>query len=189
MIAKGLHFPNVTLVGVVFADLSLHVPDFRAGERTFQLIAQVAGRAGRGDVSGEVYIQTYTPHHTAIQSARRLDYEGFCDEELAFRRDLDYPPEAHLICLTFRGKHEGEVQLAANQYARALDMTLGDLGIRVSEAVPAPLAKIKNIYRFQIIIRSRSVTRVTTAIKATYRQIPLPNSISLAIDVDALDLM
>ena len=189
MIAKGLHFPNVTLVGVVFADLSLHVPDFRAGERTFQLIAQVAGRAGRGDVSGDVYIQTYTPHHTAIQSARRLDYEGFCAEELEFRRELDYPPAAHLICLTFRGRHEGEVQLASAQYARALDKALAAAGVRVSEAVPAPLAKIKNVYRYQIIIRSRSVARVTAAIKTVYRRIPLPATTALSIDVDALDLM
>jgi primosomal protein N' (replication factor Y) len=189
MIAKGLHFPNVTLVGVVFADLSLHVPDFRAGERTFQLIAQVAGRAGRGDVSGDVYIQTYTPHHTAIQSARRLDYEGFCAEELEFRRELDYPPAAHLICLTFRGRHEGEVQLASAQYARALEKELSAAGSRVSEAVPAPLAKIKNVYRYQIIIRSRSVARVTAAIKTVYRRITLPATLALSIDVDALDLM
>ncbi len=189
MIAKGLHFPNVTLVGVVFADLSLHIPDFRAGERTFQLIAQVAGRAGRGDVCGDVYIQTYTPHHTAIQAARRLDYEGFCAEELEFRRELDYPPAAHLICLGFRGRHEGEVQLAASQYARALNAALNPFPIRVSEAVPAPLAKIKNIYRFQIIIRSRSVNRVTDALKKVFRQIPLPKSIALAVDVDAQDLM
>ena len=189
MIAKGLHFPNVTLVGVVFADLSLHVPDFRAGERTFQLIAQVAGRAGRGDVSGDVYIQTYTPHHTAIQSARRLDYEGFCAEELEFRRELDYPPAAHLICLTFRGRHEGEVTLASAQYARALEKELSAGGARVSEAVPAPLAKIKNVYRYQIIIRSRSVARVTAAIKTVYRRIPLPATTIIAIDVDALDLM
>jgi primosomal protein N' (replication factor Y) len=189
MIAKGLHFPNVTLVGVVFADLSLHVPDFRAGERTFQLIAQVAGRAGRGDVSGDVYIQTYTPHHTAIQAARRLDYEGFCAEELEFRRELDYPPAAHLVCLTFRGRHEDEVKLAASQYARALDAALQGAGARVSEATPAPLAKIKNVYRYQIIIRNRLVSRVNAAVKHVYRQIPLPKTTALSIDVDALDLM
>jgi primosomal protein N' (replication factor Y) len=189
MIAKGLHFPNVTLVGVVFADLSLHVPDFRAGERTFQLIAQVAGRAGRGDVSGDVYIQTYTPHHTAIQAARRLDYEGFCAEELEFRRELDYPPAAHLVCLTFRGRHEDEVKLAASQYARALDAALQGAGARVSEATPAPLAKIKNVYRYQIIIRNRLVSRVNAAVKHVYRQLPLPKTTALSIDVDALDLM
>src|SRR5207247_8312525 len=82
MIAKGLHFPNVTLVGIVYADLSLHIPDFRAGERTFQLLTQVAGRAGRGDVEGEVIVQAFTPFHRGIQSARRIDLPGFYDQEI-----------------------------------------------------------------------------------------------------------
>ena len=86
MIAKGLHFPNVTLVGIIYADLSLHIPDFRAGERTFQLITQVAGRAGRGDIEGEVFVQSFTPHHPAIQFARRHDFEGFYEQEIDQRR-------------------------------------------------------------------------------------------------------
>src|SRR5204863_3003756 len=92
MIAKGLHFPNVTLVGIIYADLSLHIPAFRAGERTFQLITQVAGRAGRGDVEGEVFVQSFTPHHPAIQFARRHDFEGFYEQEIDARRQLRYPP-------------------------------------------------------------------------------------------------
>lgn len=190
MIAKGLHFPNVTLVGIVFADLSLHVADFRAGERTFQLIVQVAGRAGRGDVRGDVFIQTYTPHHTAIQSARRLDYEGFCTEEIEFRRELDYPPAAHLICLGFRGRSEDAVKLTAEHYARALTETLASTsGIHISEATPAPLARIRNIYRYQVMIRSRSVTAATRGIKNVFRHYPLAAGVALTIDVDALDLM
>ncbi len=188
MIAKGLHFPNVTLVGVVFADLSLHLPDFRAGERTFQLIAQVAGRAGRGDVAGEVLVQTYTPHHVAIQAARRLDYEGFSAEELEFRRELDYPPAAHLICIAFRSRSETEVKTFAEYYARRLVARLAG-SARVSEASPAPLAKIKNIYRYQIIIRSRAVRGVTARLKAIVSAAPLPKSVTMTIDVDALDLM
>src|SRR5208282_777626 len=85
MIAKGLHFPNVTLVGIINADLGLHLPDFRAGERTFQLLTQVAGRAGRGEVAGEVYVQTYTPFHPAIQFARHHDFTGFWEQEVEFR--------------------------------------------------------------------------------------------------------
>ena len=86
MIAKGLHFPNVTLVGILNADVGLHIPDIRAGERTFQLLTQVAGRAGRGELEGEVVVQTYTPHHPSIQFARHHDFEGFAEQELAMRR-------------------------------------------------------------------------------------------------------
>ena len=99
MIAKGLHFPNVTLVGTIYADLSLHIPDFRAGERTFQLITQVAGRAGRGDVEGEVFVQAFTPFHPAIQYARRHDFIGFYDQEIAFRDQLKYPPAGRIALL------------------------------------------------------------------------------------------
>jgi primosomal protein N' (replication factor Y) len=92
MIAKGLHFPNVTLVGIIYADMALHIPDFRAGERTFQLLTQVAGRAGRGDVEGEVFVQAFTPFHPAIQYAKRHDFGGFYEQEIEFREQLKYPP-------------------------------------------------------------------------------------------------
>jgi primosomal protein N' (replication factor Y) len=102
MIAKGLHFPNVTLVGIIYADQGLHAPDFRAGERTFQLLTQVAGRAGRGDVEGEVYVQCFTPFHPAIQYARQHDYAGFYEQEIDFRRQLDYPPLARIAQVTLQ---------------------------------------------------------------------------------------
>ncbi len=98
MIAKGLHFPNVTLVGIIYADLSLHRPDFRAGERTFQLLTQVAGRAGRGDVEGEVFVQAFTPFHPAIQYARQHDFDGFFEQEIDFREQLHYPPASRPRC-------------------------------------------------------------------------------------------
>src|SRR5206468_8730880 len=104
MIAKGLHFPNVTLVGIIHADLSLHMPDFRAGERTFQLLTQVAGRAGRGDVEGEVIVQAFTPFHPAIQYARRHDFSGFYEQEVEFREQLKYPPVSRVALLTLRGR-------------------------------------------------------------------------------------
>ena len=97
MIAKGLHFPNVTLVGILNADIGLHVPDFRAAERTFQLITQVAGRAGRGELEGEVIVQTATPHAPAIQFARRHDFDGFSEQELEFRREFQFSPCAPLM--------------------------------------------------------------------------------------------
>jgi primosomal protein N' (replication factor Y) len=188
MIAKGLHFPNVTLVGVIYADLSLHVPDFRASERTFQLLAQVAGRAGRGDVAGEVIVQTYTPHHTAIQAARNLDYEGLCAEEIEFRKELMYPPAAHLICITLKGKSEPEVKYCTELIATKLDKAIGDTA-RISDACPAPLAKAKGFYRYQIILRGRSVSKMANPIKQIFATTKLPKTVTAAIDVDALDLM
>jgi len=188
MIAKGLHFPNVTLVGIVFADMSLHIPDFRAGERTFQLITQVAGRAGRGEVAGEVFIQTYTPHHTAIQTARNLDYAGFAAEELAFRKELSYPPYAHLACLHFRGTNETEVRLASECFARNLQ-SAAPANLLVADATPAPLAKAKDVYRYQIILRSRSVRNALQAYRAIATRLPLPKTVTLALDIDAIDLM
>ena len=111
MIAKGLHFPNVTLVGIIYADLALHQPDFRAGERTFQLLTQVAGRAGRGDVEGEVFVQAFTPFHPAIQFARRHDFTGFYEQEIEFREQLKYPPISRVALLTLKGRNEDKVKI------------------------------------------------------------------------------
>jgi primosomal protein N' (replication factor Y) len=120
MIAKGLHFPNVTLVGIIHADMALHQPDFRAGERTFQLLTQVAGRAGRGDIEGEVFVQAFTPFHPAIQFARRHDFAGFCEQELEFRRQLNYPPFSRVALLTLKGRNEDKVKFSADHVRRAL---------------------------------------------------------------------
>src|SRR2546427_11811906 len=106
MIAKGLHLPNVTLVGIIYADLALHQPDFRAGERTFQLLTQVAGRAGRGDVEGEVFVQAFAPFHPAIQFARRHDFKGFFEQEIEFREQLKNPPLTPAALLPLKGRNE-----------------------------------------------------------------------------------
>src|SRR5262245_64366888 len=113
MIAKGLHFPNVTLVGIIYADLTLHVPDFRAGERTFQLLTQVAGRAGRGDVEGEVIVQAFTPFHTAIQYARSHDFLRFYEQDIEFREQLKYPPASRVALLTLKSHNEDKVKFSA----------------------------------------------------------------------------
>jgi primosomal protein N' (replication factor Y) (superfamily II helicase) len=188
MIAKGLHFPNVTLVGVVAADLSLHIPDFRAGERTFQLLAQVAGRAGRGEVFGEVLVQTFTPFHPAIQAARRLDYSGFCDQELAFRRELLYPPFGRLVCVGLHGVSDAKTAYCATLLSRKLRAALGE-ETRVSEGVPAPLARARGHYRYQVIVRSRAVQTMAHALKAVLRGVKLPKDVAVTVDVDALNLM
>ncbi|MED5278422.1 MAG: primosomal protein N', partial [Verrucomicrobiota bacterium] len=137
MIAKGLHFPNVTLVGIIHADLSLHIPDFRAGERTFQLLTQVAGRAGRGEVEGEVYVQSFTPFHPAIQYARRHDYVGFYEQEIEFRQQLNYPPVGRVALLTLRGRSEDRVKFIADHLRREMDTVAKELG-EVVVAGPAP---------------------------------------------------
>src|SRR5437588_952426 len=124
MIAKGLHFPNVTLVGIINADLALHLPDFRAGERTFQLLTQVAGRAGRGETSGEVFVQPYTPFSPSIQFARHHDCAGYFQQELEFRERCDFPPFKHAILITVRSAHEGRAKLSAETLKRRLKETL-----------------------------------------------------------------
>ena len=155
MIAKGLHFPNVTLVGIIHADLSLHIPDFRAGERTFQLLTQVAGRAGRGDVEGEVYVQSFTPFHPAIQYARRHDYIGFYEQEIEFRQQLNYPPVGRVALLTLRGRSEDRVKFVADHLRREMDTVAKELGeVVVAGPAPAPLLRAENFYRYQIMLRT-----------------------------------
>lgn len=188
MIAKGLDFPGVTLVGVVNADLSLHLPDFRAGERTFQLLTQVAGRAGRGDLLGEVIVQTFTPFHPAIQAARRLDYDGFIDQEMEFRRELGYPPHGHLVCITLRGAQEELVKLTGVTLARRLEEKL-DAAVRWGGPTPAPLAKARGEFRYQLIMRAATTRQITDSLKAVLRDFKWPEQVAWAVDVDALSLM
>ena len=188
MIAKGLHFPNVTLVGVIYADLSLHMPDFRAGERTFQLLAQVAGRAGRGVVPGEVIVQTHTPFHAAVQAARRVEFERFCDQEMEFRRELRYPPFTHLVCITMKGTSEERVSHCVSWLSGRLKTVLSGRAI-VSDATAAPLAKAKGQYRYQVMMRSRSVKAMTIPLREILSGLSLPRGIACSVDVDAISLL
>src|SRR4029079_4206427 len=126
MIAKGLHFPRVTLVGIIYADLALHQADFRAGERTFQLLTQVAGRAGRGEIEGEEVVQAVTPFHPAIQFARRHDFTGFYEQEMEFREQLKYPPFSRVALLTLRGRNEDKVRFSADHVAKELQALRGE---------------------------------------------------------------
>ena len=164
MIAKGLHFPNVTLVGIIYADLALHQPDFRAGERTFQLLTQVAGRAGRGDVEGEVFVQAFAPFHPAIQYARRHDFNGFYEQEIEFREQLKYPPVSRVALLTLKGRNEEKVKFSADHLKRELEKNLKQLSSG-GASVPAsffentkdglrgrsPHQEIKNLFKDLII--------------------------------------
>jgi primosomal protein N' (replication factor Y) (superfamily II helicase) len=188
MIAKGLHFPNVTLVGIVNADLGLHMPDFRAGERTFQLLTQVAGRAGRGEMEGEVLVQTFTPFSPSIQFARHHDYEGFMDQEMEFRRQFGYPPFGRMVMITLRGTMVERVQFSAETLSRKLKAA-APAGVAISDAVPAPLEKAKTYYRFQVSLRGPSSVQLSRLVRTTLDSLPMPEDVFVAVDVDPLHLL
>ena len=189
MIAKGLHFPNVTLVGIIHADLSLHIPDFRAGERTFQLLTQVAGRAGRGDVEGEVYVQSFTPFHPAIQYARRHDFTGFFEQEIEFRRELRYPPVSRVALLTLRGRSEDRVKFFADNLRKEMDALAGELGgTVVAGPAPAPLLRAESFYRYQVMIRTGNMAALSRKLSAKAKALKTPDDIRLVIDIDPLTL-
>jgi len=189
MIAKGLHFPNVTLVGIIHADLSLHIPDFRAGERTFQLLTQVAGRAGRGEVEGEVYVQSFTPFHPAIQYARRHDYVGFYEQEIEFRQQLNYPPVGRVALLTLRGRSEDRVKFVADHLRREMDTVAKELGeVVVAGPAPAPLLRAENFYRYQIMLRTSRMPQLSRKLSALRETFPIPEDLRLVIDIDPMSL-
>lgn len=188
MIAKGLHFPNVTLVGIINADLSLHLPDFRAGERTFQLLTQVAGRAGRGETSGEVFVQTYTPFSPSIQFARHHDFAGYFQQELEFRERCDFPPFKHAILITVRSTHEGRAKLSAETLRRRLKEALPEEFI-LGDATPAPLEKLQGQFRFHILIRGEAILRLSRLVRETLDKLPFPEDVTVAVDVDPYQLL
>lgn len=194
MIAKGLDFPDVTLVGVVDADTGLHLPDFRAAERTFQLIAQVAGRAGRGPKGGQVLVQTRTPHHYALTTAARHDYEEFAERELACRTRPPYPPHVGLVNLVLSGLSEVEVARAASEAAEWLR---GLVEARAREAVevigpaPAPLGRIKRRWRWHVLYRARDrqlLDRITRY-AASRMPHPLSRRVRLVFDRDPVAVL
>lgn len=188
MIGKGLDFPNVTLVGLVDADLSMHVPDFRANERTFQLLVQVAGRAGRGDTAGEVVVQSFTPQAEAIQFARHGDFAGFAEAELSIRRKFGYPPRRHLIRHLLRGKNPDKLRFFSEQWAKHLAEKLGTR-LEVKGPTAAPIEKIRDEYRWQLWYFVDSVTSVVTDLSALRDAFAWPDDITQMLDVDAMNLV
>ena len=188
MIAKGLHFPNVTLVGIINADLALHIPDFRAGERTFQLLTQVAGRAGRGDVEGEVFVQSFTPFHPAIQFARHHDFEGFWQQEIEFREKWDYPPFTHMVLITLRSPHQARVLFSAETLERRLRESL-PAGTTLSSPAPAPLEKSHGNFRYQLMLRSRSILKLSRLMRGILQKLTFPEEVFVSVDVDPYQLM
>jgi primosomal protein N' (replication factor Y) len=189
MIAKGLHFPNVTLVGIIYADLSLHMPDFRAGERTFQLLTQVAGRAGRGDVEGEVIVQAFTPFHPAIQYARRHDYAGFYEQEIEFRQQLQYPPISRAAMITLKARNEEKVKMSADYIKDAVIKALATINdVIVAGPAPAPLLKAETFFRYQLMLRTKRMPSASRLLAEAFKKINLPEGVSMVVDVDPANL-
>jgi len=191
MIAKGHDFPGVTLVGVVSADATLNLPDFRSAERTFQLITQVMGRAGRGNSPGRVVVQSLAPDHYAITRAAAYDFAGFYAEELTFRREAGYPPFAHLAALIFSGTREAAVEKGAETAAALLRKVRQEVRSRVEILGPASatLAKVRGRYRWQILLKSPGRNDLHRLLAAFRGKVKLPATVRLAIDVDPVDLL
>lgn len=186
MIAKGLDFPNITLVGVLSADTSLHLPDYRAAERTFQLLTQVSGRAGRHDKLGEVIIQTYTPEHYAIELAKSQEYEPFYEREMFLRRRSNYPPYYFVALIQL--SHE-DVMMAAEYAGRVADWLRGNLSNQVAIIGPttASIARLQNRYRYQCLIKYKiepNLIPVLQRLLAMYRAEWIKQGILMTVDLD-----
>jgi len=188
MIAKGHDIPNVTLVGVVLADIGLSIPDFRAAERTFQLLTQAAGRAGRGEAPGQVVIQTLSPEHYAVRMAAEQDYEAFYAKETEFRRWLHYPPFAAVANILVRAVKQEDALRMVSQLG--FELTPPPKGIRVMGPAEAPVIRLKNEFRYQILLKaaSRSTLRETLSRIRRYAERERWNTTALVIDVDPISL-
>jgi len=187
MITKGHHFPNVTLVGIVLADTGLGLPDFRAGERTFQLVTQVTGRAGRGEKSGRVIIQTFQPEHYSIMMARNHDYSGLYKREIVLRKALGYPPFSRLVNVKIEGVENTNVQNAATRLAVLARRYQKGSEPEILGPAPAPLTRIRDKYRWQLLLKGRKLEVLHTFLHNLEGEISAlskAGTVKIAIDVD-----
>jgi primosomal protein N' (replication factor Y) len=192
MITKGFDFPGVTLVGVVLADLSLNIPDFRSAERTFQLLTQAAGRAGRGEEPGRVVIQTFAPHHYSIRAAQHQDYARFMRRELDLRRELGYPPFTRLAMVRLEGVDAAAVERVATDAASALQRAGGSGVLRVLGPAPAPIERIAQRYRWQLMVKAPAWSQMREPLAAMRDQLaPRAEAaaVTLWIDVDPVHML
>ncbi|MCI1273250.1 MAG: primosomal protein N' [Clostridiaceae bacterium] len=193
MIAKGLDNPNVTLVGVISADASFNMPDFRASERGFQLLTQVAGRAGRGEFEGRVYFQTYNPEYYALESAKAQNYKEFYNTEIVAREEFDYPPFSQIVRIVISSMNNFRAEKAAQEIAMRLNLMVDKFGIserlEVLGPTPCVIERINSNYRFQIIIKNKLEERGHNFISGFLNKIKLPTDVKMAIDVDPLDIL
>lgn len=193
MIAKGLDNPNVTLVGVISADASFNLPDFRASERGFQLLTQVAGRAGRGEFKGRVFFQTYNPDYYALESAKSQNYYDFYKQEIASREDFDYPPFSQIIRLILSSTNNFRAEKAAQEIALRLCTMIEKFGfgerLEVLGPTPCVIERINGYYRFQIIIKNKLEDKGHQFVSSFLSKITAPKDIRMTVDVDPLDIL
>ena len=193
MIAKGLDNPNVTLVGVISADASFNLPDFRASERGFQLLTQVAGRAGRGEFSGSVFFQTYNPDYYALESAKSQNYEEFYNTEIVAREEFDYPPFSQIIRLILSSENNFRAEKSAQEIALRLCTMIEKYGIterlEVLGPTPCVIERINGMYRFQILIKNKLEEKGHNFISSFLNKITMPRDIKMSIDVDPIDIL
>ncbi len=187
MVAKGLDFPNVTLVGVISADTAINMPDFRAAERTFQLLTQVAGRAGRGNTPGEVIIQTFSPDHYAVQAAIQHDYPRFYKQEILFRQELKYPPYSRFVNLICADEIEAKAQARSNALVVALER-LNPPDVEIIGPSPAPLARLKNQYRFHVALRAPVDYPLSELVRSAIACLTPSDRLGLYVDIDPLSM-
>lgn len=191
MVAKGLNFPGVKLVGIVSADVGLQLPDFRALERTFSLIVQVSGRAGRTTPDGKVMIQTLKPENSVLLKAARMQLEEFYREELAMREKLLFPPYFRIIRLVFRGRNRQNVLEAAGKFSKLLISSLqcSQAQTECLGPVECPLSVISGNHRFHVIIRGKKFSAAHAAVRSKLRQYKIPGGVYLEVDVDPVSLL
>ncbi|MFH0772250.1 MAG: primosomal protein N' [Candidatus Omnitrophota bacterium] len=188
MIAKGHHFPGVMLVGVISADTALNLPDFRASERTFNLLTQVAGRAGRGEQTARVIIQTYSPTHYAIKKSIDHNYTGFYEEEIAFRRDLNYPPFTHIVELKIRGKNEEKVVTFSQKLSADLTIAADGKPIEVIGPATEFISKVKGQFRWNILLKGREPRDICALVDGALDKIKGRSGLIVTVDVDPIGL-
>ena len=184
MVVKGHHFPNVTLVGVIAADSSLNIDDYRANERTFQILTQVAGRAGRENLSGKVIIQTYNPDNFSIICAQKQNYEMFYETEIALRKQLKYPPFCDIILISFNSLNETNIKNISNEMYKKLLEKLNQEEFKIFRPMPSPIDKIQNRYRWRIIIKGNMTVEANEVLNQTLKEIYSRNIKDIRISID-----
>jgi primosomal protein N' (replication factor Y) len=191
ILAKGLHFPNVTLVGVVSADTCLYLPDFRANERTFQLTSQVAGRAGRSEKRGVVFVQTYFPEQPAVKFAMAQDFDGFVREEMKHRSACDLPPSWRLAIIVLRDQKYEKLEAAANALRQRLDVIVQQqpLQAKIRGPMPAVISRIERFHRIQIIVQTPDAGAMRRLFSILRADKPIRPAVKITIDIDPVNLL